>query len=220
MAGGKGARKSLTPSWTQSALLSAHKCGKFRTRAGGPISTSMIWRPKMPTTSSTMVWRPKTPASWEMKYFKEEGLISWERIVRTHSLMKFWEWDDETKRTWEWDASSGVDALEKAKARYWYQLNGFPFESLTTDEYADMNIDTDIDWSPEIDPEISLDLDNRYDINNVNDGSASLDDTPKWLTKEYLYYRDLPVEPPTPEEGWGREFHDKENEQEKEYKNN
>ncbi|KAI3974070.1 hypothetical protein MKX01_026467 [Papaver californicum] len=160
-------------------------------------STSMVWRPKMPTTSTTMVWRPKMAASWEIKYCEEEGSIPWEQIVQGHALKEFC--DKKKKKTWDWDASSGEEALGKAKARYWCRINGFPFESLTTEECADMNIDTDIDWNPEIDPEISLALDNRYDndaiINegeNV-DGSESYDN-PKWLNEV--------------SKGWGTEFND------------
>ncbi|RZC67946.1 hypothetical protein C5167_011635 [Papaver somniferum] len=189
----KGAKKSLPPSCSQSSLLSAHKWRKFRAGTGCPsTSTSMVWRPEMPTTS-TMVWRPKVPASWEIKYCQEEGSIPWKRIAKTQSLMKSWVLDDEFKRCWDWDASSGKEALEKAKAWYWRKLNGFPFESLTNEESADMYNDTDIDWNPEIDPEISLALDRGY----MNDASIN-EGGNDWFAHDYLPNKDEKVI-----EGWG-----------------
>ncbi|KAI3900044.1 hypothetical protein MKW98_000944 [Papaver atlanticum] len=156
-----------------------------------------------------MVRRPKVPASWERRYYEEEGSISWEQIVKAQLLIKSLDWDSKIKRCLDWDASSGDEALGKAKARFWCKLNGIPFKSLTTDEYADMNIDKDIDWNPEIDPEISLALDNRHDIVNegANDGpSESSDDKQKWLTKDYLFHKDVPVIPIS--QGWGPGFVD------------
>ncbi|KAI3965613.1 hypothetical protein MKX01_010570 [Papaver californicum] len=221
----KGAKKALPPtggynrrkvnstgtqgSWSQSSFSSVRHCRKFRTHVGGPsTSTSMVWRPKMPTTpTTTMVWRPKIPDSWEMKYCEEEGSIPWEQIVQGHALKEFC--DKKKKKTWDWDASSGEEALEKAKARYWCRINGFPFESLTNEEYADMNVDKDIEWNPVIEPEISLALDRRYDndviINEGKNvvGSESSDDNPKWLTEDYLLNKDKKVS-----KGWGTEFND------------
>ncbi|KAI3862400.1 hypothetical protein MKW92_025649 [Papaver armeniacum] len=168
----KGGKKSLPPSST---------------------STSMVWRPKMLTTSP-MVWRPKVPASWEIKYCQEEGSIPWKRIAKTQLLMKSWVLDDEFKRCWDWDASSGKEALEKAKSLYWCKLNGFHFESLTNEECADMYNDTDIDWNPEIDPEISLALDRGGCENDASINEGGND----WFAHDYLLNKDEKVI-----EGWG-----------------
>ncbi|KAI3862397.1 hypothetical protein MKW92_025646 [Papaver armeniacum] len=168
-----------------------------------------------PSTSISMEWRPKVPASWEKRYCEEEGLIPWEQILKAHRSIKSMDWDGKIKRSLDWDASSAHEAFVKAKARFWCKLNGLPFESLTTDEYANMNNDNDIDWNPEIDPEISLALDNRHISDDENDdidegeddGSfESAEDKPKWLTKDYLFHKDLPVVPVS--QGWGPGFVD------------
>ncbi|KAI3862406.1 hypothetical protein MKW92_025655 [Papaver armeniacum] len=177
-----------------SSSSSAHNFRKFRTRAGGP---------KMATTSTTRIWRPRIAASWEMRYCEEEGSIPWRRIVQRRKLKE--SCDEKIKKTWDWDASSAEEALEKAKARYWCKLNGFPYESLTNEESADMYNDTNIDWNPEIDPEMSMALDRRYENDVIiNEGGNN------WLTKHYLENKDKEVI-----EGWGSD-HNVENE----YKNN
>ncbi|KAI3856122.1 hypothetical protein MKW98_016155 [Papaver atlanticum] len=114
--------------------------------------------PKMATTSETMVWRPKLP---------------------TTSRTRIWQ-------NLDWDASSAEEALEKAKARYWCKLNGFPFESMINEE----------DWNPEIDPEMSLALDRRYENDAIiNEGGND------WLTKDYLQNKDKKVI-----KGWSSDY--------------
>lgn len=149
--GGKGTKKSLpltSGSCSLSSSSTAHKFRKFRTRSGGP----------------------KIAASWEIRYCEEEGSIPWEQIVQRRKLNELC--DKKIKKTWDWDASSGEESLEKAKARYyWCTLNGFPCESLANDQCADMNIDKDIDWDPEIDSGMSLGLDRRYESDVIiNEG--------------------------------------------------
>ncbi|KAI3872611.1 hypothetical protein MKX03_002032 [Papaver bracteatum] len=191
---GQGSKKSLPPTSgynkrkvlfteTQGSSSPAHNFRKSRTRAGGS---------KMSTTSTTMIWRAKIAAAWEVHYCEEEGSIPWEQIAETQSSMETWAWDDEFKRCWDWDASSGEEALEKAKARYWCKLNGFRFESLKNEESADMYNDTDIDWDPKIDPEISLAL-NRWD-----DDEAIVND---WFDDDYLPNRDEKFTL-----GWGSDY--------------
>ncbi|XP_026383363.1 uncharacterized protein LOC113278842 [Papaver somniferum] len=171
---------------SQSSLSTAHKFGKFRTRVGGP---------KLPTTSTTMEWRPIIAASWEILYCEEEGSIPWKRIAKTQKLMKTWALDDEFKRCWEWDASSGEEALGKVKDRYWRKLNGIPFKTLTNEESADMYNDTNIDWNPNIDPEISLSLDRDDAIFNEGWSDRFADD--------YLRNKDEKFTV-----GWGTYFQD------------
>ncbi|KAI3907043.1 hypothetical protein MKW92_046724, partial [Papaver armeniacum] len=166
-----------------SSSSSAHNFRKLRTRAGGP---------KMSTKSTTMIWRAKIAAAWEIRYCQEEGYIPWEQIATTQSSIESREEEDEFKRCWDWDASSGKEALGKAKARYWRKLNGFPFKSLINEESADMYNDTDIDWDPKIDPEISLAL-NRWD-----DDDAIVDDNDDG---DYL-----PIHDENFTVGWGSDY--------------
>ncbi|KAI3833111.1 hypothetical protein MKX03_021389 [Papaver bracteatum] len=176
-----------------------------------------MWHLKATTTDKfgcnksnaiSMVWRPKVAASWEKRYYEEEGSISWEKIVKAQLSIKSLIWDGKIKRCLDWDASSGYEALEMAKARFRCKINGLPFKSLTTNEYADMNIHKDIDWNLQIDPEISLAFDNRHDdiVNEDGSSESSSDDKPKWLTKDYLFHKDLPVIPVS--QGWGPGFVD------------
>ncbi|KAI3872610.1 hypothetical protein MKX03_002031 [Papaver bracteatum] len=169
---------------TQGSSSSAHNFRKFRTRAGGS---------KMSTASTSMIWRPKIAAAWEIRYCEEEGSIPWQQIATTQSSMESRESNDEFKRCWDWDASSGEEALGKAKARYWLlQRNGFHLESVTNEESADMYNDTNIDWYPKIDPEISLAL-NRWD-----DDDAIVDDD-----DDDNYF---PINGETFTVGWGSEY--------------
>ncbi|KAI3956993.1 hypothetical protein MKW92_012159 [Papaver armeniacum] len=169
----------------------AHKFRKFRTRSGGPLP------------STTMVWRPKIAAAWEIRYCEEERSIPWEQIVQRRKLKEFC--DKKIKKTWDWDGSSGEEALEKTKAPYCCTLNGFPCKSLANDECADMNIDKDIDWNPGIDPGMSLALDRWY-VSDANEGGND------WLTQNYLQNRDKEFS-----KGWGSSYN---GEQDNEYKNN
>ncbi|XP_026397142.1 uncharacterized protein LOC113291873 [Papaver somniferum] len=146
----------------------------------------------MSITSTTMIWRAKIAAAWEIRYCQEEGSIPWEKIATTQSSMESRESDDEFKRCWDWDASSGEEALRKAKAQYWCKLNGFSFgsQTITNNESADMYNDTNIDWSPKIDPEVSLAL-NRWD-----DDDAIVNDDDDYL----------PIQDETFTIGWGTDY--------------
>ncbi|KAI3856123.1 hypothetical protein MKW98_016156 [Papaver atlanticum] len=163
----------------------------------------------MATTSTSMIWRAKIAAAWEIRYCEEEGSIPWEQIATTQSSMESGASDDEFKRCLGWDASSGEEALRKAKARYWCKLNGFHLESVTNEESADMYNDTNIDWYPKIDPKISLAL-NRWDDDDaiVNDDDAIINEGGNdWLTKDYLENKDEKVVI-----GWGSDHNDKKEE--------
>ncbi|KAI3865308.1 hypothetical protein MKX03_037286 [Papaver bracteatum] len=133
----------------KSSLPPALKCRKFRMSDGDP------------STSISMVWRTKVPASWEKRYCEEEGSFPWEQILKAHLSIKYIVWDGKIKRSLYRGASSGDEALQKAKTQFWCKLNDPPFESLKIEEYADMNIDKDIDRNPVIDPDISLDFEKR-----------------------------------------------------------
>ncbi|MCL7046179.1 hypothetical protein MKW94_028087 [Papaver nudicaule] len=207
----KGARRSLpltkftSPQGARSSSQSsAHNCSKFRPGTGGrSTSTSLVWRPKMPATSASMVWRPKVPATWEKRYCEEEGFIPWEQILKTHSLK-----ESVYKKIFDWDASANEEEFVKAKARFWFQINEIAFEPLNSEEYADIYNDN-VDWNQEIDLDLYSALDRaRYANDDVIEGDHNdgEDGKPKWLTGDYLYYKDMLVKPPT--EGWGSEFDD------------
>ncbi|MCL7044189.1 hypothetical protein MKW94_019858 [Papaver nudicaule] len=176
---------------------------KISTTGGPSASTSLVWRPKMPATSTSTVWRPKVPATWEKRYCEEEGLIPWEQILKTRSLK-----ESVYKKIFDWDASANEEEFVKAKARFWFQINEIACEPLNSLEYADIYNDN-VDWNQEIDLDLYLALDRaRYENDDIMEGEQNdaEDGKPKWLTGDYLYYKDMPVKPPT--KGWGSEFDD------------
>ncbi|XP_077246858.1 uncharacterized protein LOC143886677 [Tasmannia lanceolata] len=96
-------------------------------------------------------WRPTVP-SWEKKFCFSTCAISWKQLCDTKKLMSFY------KNIAQWDDSSGEEAFQNAKARFWAETNGFPFDI----PLPDPDIYTDeIDWNSDIDPELPLDLDKK-----------------------------------------------------------
>ncbi|XP_077242567.1 uncharacterized protein LOC143883081 isoform X2 [Tasmannia lanceolata] len=95
--------------------------------------------------------RPTVP-SWEKKFCFSTCAISWKQLCDTKKRMSFF------KNIAQWDDSSGEEAFLNAKARFWAEINGFPFDI----PLPDPDIYTDeIDWNSDIDLELPLDLDKK-----------------------------------------------------------
>ncbi|XP_077222513.1 uncharacterized protein LOC143856242 isoform X1 [Tasmannia lanceolata] len=91
-------------------------------------------------------------ASWEKKFCFSTCAISWEQLCDTKNLMSYY------KNIAQWDDSSGEEAFQNAKARFWAEISGLPFDI----PLPDPDIYTDeIDWNSDIDPELPLDLDKK-----------------------------------------------------------
>lgn len=57
-----------------------------------------------------------------------------------------------TDKVYEWNDSAGKKAFDEAKQRFWAEFHGFPCKKHLPS--ADLYIDANIDWNPEIDPEL------------------------------------------------------------------
>ncbi|CAK9161929.1 unnamed protein product [Ilex paraguariensis] len=79
--------------------------------------------------------------------------ISWEKVVVAKKYMYCHE------NVVKWNDSAGEEAFNNAKNRFWAKINGFPCEYPLPD--PNMYID-EIDWYPDIDPELMLELDREY----------------------------------------------------------
>lgn len=91
---------------------------------------------------------------WEKKFCTLVGLVSWRKIVDVQ-MSKSW---NVSNIVLDWDDSAGKEAFQNAKKIYWAEINGrhcdisFP----SPDIYIDQ-----INWNPDIDPELIKDLEER-----------------------------------------------------------
>ncbi|XP_055961802.1 pentatricopeptide repeat-containing protein At4g20740-like [Mercurialis annua] len=103
---------------------------------------------------------------WEKKFCSSIGSVPWQKIV---NAKKFLYCHDTVMR---WDDSASEDAFQKAKKRFWSEINRLPSEISLPD--PDMFIDP-INWHPDIDPELVKDLELAFftpDDEGENDGSV------------------------------------------------
>ncbi|XP_077242549.1 uncharacterized protein LOC143883068 [Tasmannia lanceolata] len=96
-------------------------------------------------------WQPTVP-SWEKKFCFATSSISWKQLCETKNLMSYYE------NIAHWNDSSGEEAFQNAKARFWAEINGFPCDIPLPN--PDIYID-EIDWNSDIDPNLLLDLDKK-----------------------------------------------------------
>ncbi|GER27729.1 pentatricopeptide repeat-containing protein [Striga asiatica] len=90
--------------------------------------------------------------SWEIEYCKS-AKVPWNKILASKRYIVCY------PNVQYWDASSGEEALQNAKRRYWAMINGIPCDTPLPD--PDTYIDK-IDWDPHLDPELMADLDRQY----------------------------------------------------------
>ncbi|KAA8519146.1 hypothetical protein F0562_013380 [Nyssa sinensis] len=98
------------------------------------------------------VWQSSVP-SWEKKFCFLVGSIPWQKVVAAKKYMYCYD------NVVNWNDSAGEDAFHKAKERFWADINHLPCDIPFPD--PDMYID-EIDWNPDIDPELMLDLHREY----------------------------------------------------------
>ncbi|EOY24291.1 hypothetical protein QUC31_008687 [Theobroma cacao] len=89
-------------------------------------------------------WQP-LPA-WERRFCVVVGAMPWKRFVQAKNNLY------RTDKVYEWNDSAGKKAFDEAKQRFWAEFHGFPCKKHLPS--ADLYIDANIDWNPEIDPEL------------------------------------------------------------------
>ncbi|GLT66022.1 hypothetical protein SLA2020_384180 [Shorea laevis] len=100
---------------------------------------------------------------WEKKFCTLVGLVSWRKILDVQRSIK-WNF---TSNVLQWEDSAGKEAFENAKKRYWSKINGLPCDI----SLPDPNIYIDeIDWYPDIDPELIKDLEQELAASIPPDG--------------------------------------------------
>ncbi|CAN8297959.1 unnamed protein product [Cochlearia groenlandica] len=87
--------------------------------------------------------------AWEKDFCAKVGLIPWWKLLEAKRFMYPYD------RVLLWDDSAGKEAFNKAKSRFWSEINGLPCELSLPD--PDNYID-DVDWDAEVDTELIIDL--------------------------------------------------------------
>ncbi|GMH15478.1 hypothetical protein Nepgr_017319 [Nepenthes gracilis] len=100
----------------------------------------------------SVLWQDNVPL-WEKKFCYLVGSISWEKILGARKFMH------RHSNILSWDDSAGEEAFHNAKEHFRVSMNGLPSNIEHPD--PDLYID-DIDWNPDIDPELVLDLEKEY----------------------------------------------------------
>ncbi|PKA48711.1 hypothetical protein AXF42_Ash018528 [Apostasia shenzhenica] len=88
---------------------------------------------------------------WEKTFCTSICLIPWRKICDAKRFLSTY------KNIAEWDDSAGQEAFEKAKIRYWADINGLPCDITLPDPY--MYIDK-VNFDAILDPELIVDLEN------------------------------------------------------------
>ncbi|XP_022737179.1 uncharacterized protein LOC111290041 [Durio zibethinus] len=109
---------------------------------GVPKVTHPKLLPKV--SDDTGSWR-SLPA-WEKRFCTLVGGMPWKRFVQAKRNLH------KTDKVYEWNDSAGLKAFNKAKRRFWADFHGFPCKMGLPS--SDMYIDKNIDWNPEIDPNL------------------------------------------------------------------
>ncbi|KAM0947871.1 hypothetical protein DsansV1_C07g0072241 [Dioscorea sansibarensis] len=154
--------------------------GRMRGRPG-PTFRPPRGHPKQQHVSSA--WQPSVPL-WEKKFCTSVCLIPWEKICETQRVLPMY------ARVAKWDDSAGEEAFQKAKARYWAEINGLPCDIPLPDPDAYIDV---IDYDTVIDPLLVEDL---YKLPPSVDSEEDL--TCGW---DSFLFADRPV----PATGWGDE---------------
>ncbi|KAH7667211.1 hypothetical protein IHE45_12G044800 [Dioscorea alata] len=128
-------------------------------------------------------WQPSVPL-WEKKFCTSVCLIPWEKICETQRVLPMY------ARVAKWDDSAGEEAFQKAKTRYWAEINGLPCDIPLPDPDAYIDV---IDYDSVIDPLLVEDL---YKLPPSVDSEEDL--TCGW---DSFLFADRPV----PATGWGDE---------------
>ncbi|CAA7405883.1 unnamed protein product [Spirodela intermedia] len=110
-------------------------------RGGGE---SGWWKPPAGSRS----WVPTVPA-WEKRFCTAVCGIPWKKICETKRVMSFY------SNVVDWDDSAGKEAFEKAKSRFYAEINGLPCQIALPG--PDLFID-EVNWNAEIDPQLVLEL--------------------------------------------------------------
>lgn len=91
--------------------------------------------------------------SWEKRFCALIGKVPWRKIVDTKKFAFCY------GNVVDWNDSAAEEAFHNAKKRFWEKMNGFYCEISLPD--PDTYID-DIDWSPDIDPQLIKELELEY----------------------------------------------------------
>ncbi|KAJ0039135.1 hypothetical protein Pint_23853 [Pistacia integerrima] len=89
---------------------------------------------------------------WEKKFCSLIGSVPWQKVVHAKKFMY-------SNNVLNWDDSAGKEAFHNAKNRFWAEINGFPCDISLPD--PDIYVD-EINWDPDIDPELIKDLESVY----------------------------------------------------------
>ena len=81
------------------------------------------------------------------------GSVPWRKVVNTKNFMSC------HTSVLNWDDSAVEETFQNAKKRFWSEINGFHCQAPTPD--PDIYID-EIDWNPDIDPELMKELDLEF----------------------------------------------------------
>ncbi|XP_020533891.1 pentatricopeptide repeat-containing protein At4g20740 [Jatropha curcas] len=91
--------------------------------------------------------------SWEKRFCDLVGSVPWQKIVNCKKFMYC------HSSVINWNDSAGEEAFQKAKGRFWAEINGLRWEISLPD--PDMYVD-DINWDPNIDPDLIKDLEQAF----------------------------------------------------------
>ncbi|XP_047334303.1 bifunctional endo-1,4-beta-xylanase XylA-like isoform X2 [Impatiens glandulifera] len=107
--------------------------------------------------------------SWE-KQFCKFASVPWGKVLFVKKYMHMHE------EIVKWNDSSGEEAFNDAKQRFWAHINGIPCDICLPD--PDMYIDKNIDWNTSIDPELIASLDLVFfDVDKTTDWNAANEKT-------------------------------------------
>ncbi|KAJ0095688.1 hypothetical protein Patl1_17067 [Pistacia atlantica] len=102
---------------------------------------------------------------WEKKFCSLIGSVPWQKVVHAKKFMY-------SNNVLNWDDIAGKEAFHNAKNRFWAEINGFPCDISLPD--PDIYID-EINWDPDIDPELIKDLESVYFAPNDGENNGKSD---------------------------------------------
>ncbi|KAF7836124.1 ubiquitin carboxyl-terminal hydrolase 24 [Senna tora] len=128
--------------------------GKWRNRRifrqrRSPTSASRFYDLHAPLPET---WKDGIPL-WEKKFCTSVGLVPWQKIVDTKNYMLC------HSNVLDWNDSAAEEAFQNAKKHYFAKINRIHCDISPPD--PDIYVDQ-IDWNPDIDPELIKELDHAY----------------------------------------------------------
>ncbi|KAK9283090.1 hypothetical protein L1049_011320 [Liquidambar formosana] len=153
--------------------------GNWRWRQGGNYnqearrSPPRSYNPQPRPPPPSGFWQNSVP-SWEKKFCFLVGSVPWQKVVDAKKFMYC------HNDVLNWDDSAGEEAFHNAKKRFWAEINGLYCDISLPD--PDIYID-DIDWNPDIDPALILDLDREYVAPDEEEKCGKVRDTSQKINK-------------------------------------